>query len=59
LALANGTFEDSEEEIPDIVEEFFSATGQSFSTDGKSTVPKQDLVDRLAERVGHTSNSAK
>ena len=51
LALANGAFEDSEEEIPDIVEEFFSASGEDTPPDRKRNVSGQGLADKLAEKA--------
>jgi len=53
LALANGAFEDSEEEIPDIVEEFFTVSGEDTPPDGKRNIPGQGLADKLAEKAEH------
>lgn len=50
LALANGAFEDSEEEIPDIVEEFFSTTGREAVSDGNHA-ETTGLAGKLAEKV--------
>ncbi|WP_319244020.1 hydrolase or metal-binding protein [uncultured Propionivibrio sp.] len=56
-ALANGAFEDSEDETPDIVEEFFSAIGHDSVDDGSPTSTTTGLAAKLAEKAEHTSTN--
>lgn len=57
LGFDNGAFEESEEEIPDIVEEFFSSNIGS-STDADMDVPqlKQRLKDKLDKKAANRTN---
>ncbi|WP_091934924.1 hypothetical protein [Propionivibrio dicarboxylicus] len=57
LALANGAFEDSEDDTPDIVEEFFPTSEQQPITDGKPATQRLGLADKLAEKAEHASNN--
>lgn len=50
-AMANGAFEDDEEEIPAIVEEFFPETGASETDDGERSV-KESAVDGAQSVTG-------
>lgn len=55
-ALANGAFEDSEDEGPEGVEEFFTqeAGEQCVSVDAEATPPaKKPLIDKLGTKLAH------
>lgn len=62
-ALANGTFEDSEEEVPALVEEFYPEAVSAGEAEGQGEVvaEKPRLVPRvskLTERLGSKANPA-
>lgn len=55
-ALANGAFEDSEDEGPEVVEEFFTqqAGDQRKSTEAARMLPaKSPLIDKLGDKMAH------
>jgi len=55
-ALANGAFEDSEEDGSEVVEEFFTQEPgeRCKSAEGKQLLPeKRPLIDKLGEKMAH------
>jgi hypothetical protein len=66
VALANGAFEENEEEVPAVVEEFYSEgdggdsgrEGCNAAESGRETVSAKKLNDKLAAKTGKTGEQA-